>query len=261
MIQNELLTMSALRRELFSDMKRFTSSIISIVIIVGVAAISISAPQGVKVTGSVSIARSSGSAGDTLDSANAVTWLQPISDASNRPAVSTAHPHFKIIQQHKKFEPHILAVPVGSVVDFPNLDPFFHNVFSMFDGKRFDLGLYEAGTSHRVTFDAPGVCYIFCNIHPEMSAAVVVIDSPYYATTNKAGQFSILNVLPGSYMLNVWHERGKPEKPDQYPREVVISSENTVLPAIRLTDAGELLANHKNKYGKDYDHDTPPAYK
>src|SRR6266566_5842099 len=87
-------------------------------------------------------------------------------------------------------------------------------------GKRFDLGLYEAGTSHAVTFDAPGICYIFCNIHPEMSAVVVVTGSPYYAISDPAGKFSIPNVPPGIYSLSVWHERGKPENPDDYRRQI-----------------------------------------
>jgi len=166
---------------------------------------------------------------------------------------------FKMVQHHKRFDPHVLAMPVGSVVDFPNLDPFFHNVFSMFDGKRFDLGLYEAGASHSATFDRPGISYIFCNIHPEMSAVVIAVDSLYYAVSNKAGQFSILNVPAGRYAISVWHERGKLEGPGS---EAMISSQNTSLPPIRLVDSGQLVAPHKNKYGKDYDSPVAsPAYK
>ena len=88
-----------------------------------------------------------------------------------------------------------------------------------------------------------------------MSAAVVVIVSPYYTMSNQAGGFSIPNVLPGTYLLSVWHERGKPEKPNDYPREVTISADKNALPPIRLADAGEPLANHKNKYGHEYDRD------
>ena len=178
--------------------------------------------------------------------------LVPSAAGRNASAGQNARRRYRLIQQHKHFEPHVLAIPVGSIVDFPNLDPFFHNVFSLYEGKRFDLGLYEAGASHAVVFDSPGICYIFCNIHPEMSAAVVVIDSPYYATSNKAGEFLIRNVAPGMYSVFIWHERGKA---DDYPREVAISAGSASLGTIRLTDAGELLANHKNKYGRDYDPD------
>ena len=220
----------------------------------------IQAQQNVTVTGIVSVVRETAGAGK-LDSSNAVVWLKAGGPNRNSVDRSSARLHFRILQQHKRFDPHVLAVPVGSVIDFPNLDPFFHNVFSMFNGKRFDLGLYEAGASHSVTFDAPGICYIFCNIHPEMSAAVVVIDSPYFATSNRAGQFSIPNVVPGNYLLNVWHERGKADSPREFPRPVTISAENASLGMIRLVDAGELLANHKNKYGRDYEIPANPIYR
>src|SRR5262249_62409316 len=132
--------------------------------------------------------------------------------------------------------PHLPVVHFRSILYLPNVDLVLHNVFSMFNGNGFDLGLYEAGTSNNVTFDSPVICYIFCNIHPEMIAAVVVVDSPYYATSNRAGQFSIPNVTPGNYLLNVWHERGKTESPRDYPRGVTISVENPSLGTIRLLD-------------------------
>src|SRR5262249_46213265 len=150
-------------------------------------------------------------------------------------------------------------VPVGAVVEFPNRDPFFHNVFSMFDGKRFDLGLYEAGTTHSVLFDRPGVCFIFCNIHPEMSAVILVIDTPYYAVSNSGGAFNIPNVPPGRYMLSVWSERCSPEALRAMLREVTISAANPSLGTIRLTETGNLLFPHKNKYGADYDRPSPPG--
>jgi plastocyanin len=218
-------------------------------------------PQAVTVTGSIAITRETVRTGK-ISNANAVVWLKA-NGAAYRRSADAVRPHFKILQQHKRFDPHVLAVPAGSIIDFPNLDPFFHNVFSMFDGKRFDLGLYEAGGSHSVTFESPGVCYIFCNIHPEMSAAIVVVDSPYYTMSNESGSFSIRNVPPGEYLLNVWHERGKPPAPDVYPRIVAINADNANLGTIHLVDNGEILANHKNKYGQDYDHDksSSPIYK
>ncbi len=210
--------------------------------------------QTFTVTGAVTVVRVKNASSSKLDNSNAVIWLKPAGGLPDTPARPS---RFKIIQQHKHFDPHVLAVPVGSLVDFPNLDPFFHNVFSMFDGKRFDLGLYEAGASHAVTFDRPGVCYIFCNIHPEMSAIVVVVDSPFYAVSNKAGEFSISNLIPGRYLVKVWHERGKLEVPNGSPREVTVSHENVTLPPIQLIDSGQLTAPHKNKYGRDYDNPAP----
>src|SRR5438045_5108518 len=104
-----------------------------------------------------------------------------------------------LTQKGKMFEPHLLVVQVGSVVDFPNRDPFFHNVFSLFDGKRFDLGLYEAGSSRDVRFNKPGISYIFCNIHPEMSAVVISLDTPYYALASPEGELVVPHVPPGKY--------------------------------------------------------------
>ena len=88
------------------------------------------------------------------------------------------------MQKDKTFTPHLLVIPTGSTVDFPNLDPFFHNVFSEFNGKRFDLGLYESGSSRTVHFDHDGVSYIFCNIHPEMSAVIVTLSTPYFGVSD-----------------------------------------------------------------------------
>lgn len=217
--------------------------------------------QAVTVAGAVSVLRKTDAGTGKPDSSGAVIWLKPVGDTTDGQS-SAARSRFKIVQQHKRFDPHILPVPAGSVVDFPNLDPFFHNVFSMFDGKRFDLGLYEAGASHSVTFDRAGIVYIFCNIHPEMSAVVVVTDTPYYATSDKAGQFSIPHVPPGRYLVTVWHERGKTEVTGNFPRQVTITQENASLPMIRLIDSGQLVAPHKNKYGHDYDQKSPsPIYK
>jgi plastocyanin len=242
-------------------MKGIAACLTAFLLMICAAAVQFPA-QTTIVTGSVSVVRPA-TARDKGDNSNAVIWLKPITDASHRMTPRpSARPRFKIIQQHKRFEPHLLVIPAGSVVDFPNLDPFFHNVFSMFDGKRFDLGLYEAGGSHPVNFDSPGICYIFCNIHPEMSAVVVVVDTPYYATSAADGKFSIPNVPAGAYTVSVWHERGKPDA-DFTAHTVTISSENHSLGTIRLMDAGEIVTPHKNKYGRDYDPNaTPnPVYK
>ncbi len=197
-----------------------------------------------------------------IDSSNAVLWLMPVANSGNRSigiAAAPAHQRFRVVQHQKRFHPHLLVIPVGSVVDFPNFDPFFHNVFSLFEGKRFDLGLYEAGTTHSVNFDRPGICYIFCNIHPEMSAVVVVLKTPYYAVSNRAGEIAIPSVPPGRYLMSIWHERCLPETLKGFPREVTISASEASLGTVRLIQSGDLLASHKNKYGRDYEPPTPPT--
>ena len=103
----------------------------------------------------------------------AVAWLTPLAGTSVPPF--TPQGHYTLLQKNRMFIPHLQVIPVGAVVQFPNADPFYHNVFSLFEGKRFDLGLYEAGSSKSVTFQREGVSYIFCNIHPEMSAVIVTL--------------------------------------------------------------------------------------
>ena len=99
---------------------------------------------------------------------SAVFWLKPLQETP--PAPFLPEHHYTLLQKNRMFKPHVLIIPVGSVVQFPNADPFFHNVFSLFEGKRFDLGLYESGTTRFVSFDKPGISFVFCNIHAEMTA-------------------------------------------------------------------------------------------
>ena len=154
----------------------------------------------------------------------------------------------------------MLVVQVGSKVDFPNKDPFFHNVFSLFNGKRFDLGLYEAGSSNTVRFDRAGISYLFCNIHPEMSAIVVSVPTPYYGVSNAAGKVVIPGVPSGGYKLHVWFERSSPDDLAKLEREVVISNENHNLEVIRVVDSIAPELSHKNMYGKDYVPPSSPSY-
>jgi plastocyanin len=211
----------------------------------------------VTVTGQVEIAKSS-SHSKSKEASTIVVWLKPLDSAQSTPPPPPAQ--VSLVQKNKSFQPHLLIVQVGTVVDFPNHDPFFHNVFSLYDGKRFDLGLYEAGTSRHVRFDRPGVCYIFCNIHPEMSAVVLVLDTPHYTSVNGAGTFSISNVPPGRYQLKVWDERALPEVLEKLTREVVVSDAKQNVGVLKITESDIALA-HKNKYGRDYDTTTPsPVY-
>src|SRR5262249_24885023 len=111
-----------------------------------------------------------------LDHSKVVVWLEPRDANHNISAAGQSH--WRLVQKNKQFIPSLLVVPVGSSVEFPNQDPFFHIVFSLFDGKRFDLALYQAGTSRGVKFDREGVSYIFCNIHPDMHAVVIALKTP-----------------------------------------------------------------------------------
>ena len=191
-----------------------------------------------------------------VDSSDIVVWLKPLDPAAKSESVNASDPKkFRLVQHDKSFQPHMLVVPVGSVVDFPNHDPFFHNVFSLFDGKRFDLGLYEAGASNSVRFDRLGVSFLFCNIHPEMSAVVVAVDTPYYGLSDRKGNVAIQNVPDGRYELHVWYERSLPDDLKNLTRAVTISSAARELGTIQVPENPSFTPAHKNKYGQDY---TPP---
>lgn len=127
-------------------------------------------------------------------------------------------------QKDMRFEPAVLAVSVGDEVSFPNLDPFFHNVFSYSKPKKFDLGRYPEGETSIVLFDKPGVVRVFCEIHSSMRAYVHVLDTPYHAVSDERGQFHIPAVAPGVYTLHVWQEN----LPD-YSQTVTVSPDSTYI--------------------------------
>src|SRR6185369_10719921 len=150
------------------------------------------------VTGEVNLLQ--GKSGHAGDASRVVVWLTPLEPVQKIHSANDKG-RYRLIQRNKHFEPSLLVVPVGSVVDFPNLDPWFHNVFSLYRGKRFDLGLYQAGAQRSVHFDRVGPSYLFCNIHPEMTGVVLAVDSDLFAITDKAGHYSISDVAPGRYVL------------------------------------------------------------
>ena len=185
-----------------------------------------------------------------------IAWLTPLGPAAadtiaQRRSVELQQ-SYRLVQKNKQFSPHILVVPTGASVDFPNLDPFFHNVFSLFNGRRFDLGLYEAGSHRAVRFDREGVSYLFCNIHPEMAAVIVSLATPFYASAAKDGSLSLADVPPGDYELHLWAENVSLADLSSAGRRLHVTAADLALPPVRLlvtTQPGQL---HKNKFGEDY---------
>jgi plastocyanin len=186
-----------------------------------------------------------------------VVWLTPVGDAAAlMPAVKPGRYH--LVQKNKEFHPRLLVVPVGSIVDFPNQDPFFHNVFSLFNGRRFDLGLYESGTSRSVHFDRAGVSFIFCNIHPEMSAVVVSLPTPYFATSTTEGSFVIHGVEPGSYDMHLWAVGSSDKLASAPVHRTTIEGDSADLGIFTLDTNSQ--GPHENKFGEDYDMQQPQQY-
>jgi plastocyanin len=189
--------------------------------------------------------------GHNSDATSVVVWLSPIAGASAA-TTDNSHRHLRLIQKDKRFAPRLLVVPVGSAVEFPNLDPWFHNVFSLFEGKRFDLGLYEAGSSRTIRFDNAGISYIFCNIHPEMSAIIVAVPTTYYAISDRKGEVNIRNVPAGRYVLHLWQENVPAKDLNALTREVELSGASFSFGTIDLQERVSLHMSHKDKYGQDY---------
>lgn len=194
------------------------------------------------------------------DASKAVVWLTPIGESIDPPKQDpSAIP--QLVQKNKSFQPPLIVIPVGGKVEFPNHDPFFHNVFSLFDGKRFDLGLYESGTTRFVKFDQPGVSFIFCNIHAQMSAVVIAVATPYYAISDSHGDLTLPDLPPGRYEMQIFHSAVAPEKLAAQSREITVAPGETTIGTFSFAVSDVELA-HKNKYGRDYDSPDPnsPAY-
>jgi plastocyanin len=229
-------------------MKTATIHCLCVLIVCG----SLARAQEVTVTADVALV-DSGKKSKARGPGNVVLWLTPAANAT--PVSSSPTPQDsnrrRLVQRNKSFEPHVLVVPVGSAVEFPNRDPFFHNVFSLFEGKRFDLGLYEAGTTRDVVFDKPGISYIFCNIHSEMSAVVIAVNTPYYGISDRRGRVAIPHVPAGRYTLRIWYEETLPEELNNLTREVTVSEQASSLGAMRLP-ATNVPQGHQNMYGRDY---------
>jgi plastocyanin len=188
----------------------------------------------------------------------AVLWLKPVS--ADTVPLPPATSRYTLMQKNRMFLPHLLVVPVGSTVYFPNADPFFHNVFSLFNGKRFDLGLYEAGTTKEEVFPREGVSYIFCNIHPEMSAVILVLGTPYYAVAGPAEGFQVHGVPVGEYEMHVWVEGLTQQVLDRFTRRVEVTADGGDLGLLDASSSTLLPPGHLNKFGRPYDRDSKPTY-
>jgi plastocyanin len=139
---------------------------------------------------------------DITDRLTSVVYFDPA--PAVRPPAQPAHA--TLDQRDERFVPHVLAVTTGTVVDFPNSDRIYHNVFSLSKPKSFDLGRYAAGRSKAIKFDRPGIVRVFCDIHSHMNAFILVFDHPYFTLTDRDGRFRIDDVPPGTYSLVAWNE-------------------------------------------------------
>lgn len=174
--------------------------------------------------------------------AETLVWLEPLAN-EGRPQSGT----FQMTTRSKTVIPHVLAVPVGSTIAFPNEDPISHNLFSLSAGNAFDLGLYRRGAGKSQRFDTPGAVNVYCNVHPNMSAVIHVMPTPYFTFVDGNGEFSV-DVPPGKYRLIAWNEQGGTISSD-----IEVTPEKVVGNLALILDSSNFRrTQHTNKFGKPY---------
>ena len=211
---------------------------------------------GATIRGEITLTNVGHHHGRHVDASGVVVWLEAA--PGDAPLPSGTPVHVQMVQKNKTFVPHVLAVPVGSLVDFPNDDPIFHNAFSNYNGQIFDIGLYPPGSSRSVKFRRAGVVRVFCNIHSFMSAVVVVLSSPFYAESNTGGSFEISNVPKGTYRVEFYYEKATEQTLNALTRAVTVTDPTEDLGSIAISESGYLPIPHLNKFGKQYPETADP---
>jgi plastocyanin len=184
------------------------------------------------------------------DLSSVVVYLDEVKEGG---AATEHKKDFSMSTKNKELSPRAMAIPLGAKVVFPNYDPIFHNLFSVSVPNEFDLGLYKGGASKSHVFAKPGIVRVFCNVHPQMSATIVVANSAYFTNADKSGNFHLGQIPDGTYMLRAYSEEGQTEQK--------IQVSNTPL-NVKLSIDGRNFKKlkHKNKFGKDYSTDENEKY-
>lgn len=185
--------------------------------------------------------------------AETVISLEPAAGAKTARRVPGT---FQMTTRGKTLLPHVLVVPVGSTVTFPNDDPISHNLFSLSTGNEFDLGLYRAGAGKSHTFTAPGLVNVYCNVHPAMSSVIYVMAAPYYGFADESGNFSLADVPPGKYDVVAWNELSGIARAGN----IEVSSTGIANLLVTLDSSGYRSSGHLNKQGKPYPPPTSRDY-
>ena len=178
------------------------------------------------------------------DVGTAVVWLEAAAGTAARQAPPKT---YDVIAEGKDFRPRVTVVPVNSTVRFPNNDPFNHNVFSLSEEGPFDLGLYGRGEARGTKFTRPGLVRVYCNVHANMAAFILVRDNASYTQPGGDGSFSIAGVAPGKYLLHAWHERAADVK-----QEVDVTAQGLTGLDLQLDARGYKFVQHLNKFGQPY---------
>ena len=147
-------------------------------------------------------------AAEAAEAANVVVFLETAGPIATSATTRSGSKTMEQVSQ--SFVPHVLPILKGTTVEFPNGDPIYHNVFSLSKAASFDLGRYPRGNSRVVRFETTGMVKVFCHIHPDMSAVILVLDNPFYTVPEAGGHYEIRGIPPGEYTVHAWHERARP---------------------------------------------------
>jgi plastocyanin len=198
------------------------------------------AAQGA-VSGQITILERSGVR--TTDLADAVVYLEPRSGGAPAPPAGKR----QIVMESRRFVPRVQVVPLGGTIEFPNNDPFRHNVFSKSGPAEFDLGLYARGEARGEALRRGGVFPIFCNIHARMVAFAIAVPTPWFAQAATDGRFTIDALPAGTYTLHVWHDRG-----GEHAREITVPATGLADVQVELDARNYRFVQHRNKFGQEY---------
>jgi plastocyanin len=182
--------------------------------------------------------------GQSPVAAETLVWIEPVSGKAPRLTPG----NFSITTRNKVLVPHVLAIPAGSTVTFPNDDPISHNLFSLSSNNSFDLGLYRRGAGKSQKFETPGVVNVYCNVHPNMSAVIRVMATPYFAFADARGDFLVSGVPAGKYRLVAWNEQGGEA---EVPLDIA-GNANPGPITVTLDSRNYRASQHMDKTGKPY---------
>jgi plastocyanin len=176
------------------------------------------------------------------DNSGAIVFI----DGLIKPADDANQPRPVVSQQNRQFTPQVLPIVRGTTVDFPNDDSILHNVFSLSKTRRFDLDVYQPGKSKSVKFSKPGLVRLYCNIHPEMTCSILVLNNPYFSTTGASGRCIISGIPDGTFNVRTWQQLGGESR-----QSVTLSGASVMQVPLNVREAKRSLA-HRNKYGQKY---------
>jgi plastocyanin len=208
-----------------------------------------SAAQGT-VSGQVSIQERPGDV--TEDLANIVVFLEPVAPGARTTGMGPTKAVMAL--DKRQFSPRVTVVLTGSTIEFPNRDPFSHNVFSKANGG-FDTGVFGRNKTKDQKFEEPGVYPLYCNVHPRMTAFVISLKTPWYTQAGSDGRFELASVPAGNYRMTVWHDRATMDT-----RDITVPATGLRDQRVALDARGYKYAQHKNKFGKDYTSSTGDRY-